>query len=290
MNTLVTPLQVLKLAFGEGEYLPPEIIAEADIAGAEQRHIVPVVGRALYEKLLAGSYPDFRTEYLASPAALFTRPSSSRGSTSAPGSAARRLRNPPMPSRPGTRPADTCGAPCWPRPARCCTAPRSTFAHTGMNSRNTIPKTTSSTAVRPMEALFRFVSGVAAGIAALFAPIGPLAATTVVFIGVDFLSGVAADRAAALREGRAWYFESCKAWRTVLKLALALTAISMAWLIDSCVLDFMRLNLARLLTGFTCGVELWSFLENAAQLSDTSLFRWLRRYVHRRIRKEAGDE
>lgn len=73
MNTLVTPLQVLKLAFGEGEYLPPEIIAEADIAGAEQRHIVPVVGRALYEKLLAGSYPDFRTEYLASPAALFTR-------------------------------------------------------------------------------------------------------------------------------------------------------------------------------------------------------------------------
>ena len=55
-----------------------------------------------------------------------------------------------------------------------------------------------------MEALFRFVSGVAAGIAALFAPIGPLAATTVVFIGVDFLSGVAADRAAALREGRAW--------------------------------------------------------------------------------------
>ena len=72
MNTLVTPLQVLKLAFGEGEYLPPEIIAEADIAGAEQRYIVPVVGRALYEKLLAGSYPDFRTEYLASPAALFT--------------------------------------------------------------------------------------------------------------------------------------------------------------------------------------------------------------------------
>ena len=141
-----------------------------------------------------------------------------------------------------------------------------------------------------MEALFRFISGAAAGIAALFAPIGPLVATTVVFIGIDFLSGVAADRAAARREGRAWYFESCKAWRTVVKLTLAVTAISMAWLIDSCVLDFMRLNAAKLLTGFTCGVELWSFLENAAQLSDAPLFRWLRRYVHRRIRKEAGDE
>ena len=60
MNTLVTPLQVLKLAFGEGEYLPPEIIAEADIAGAEQRHIVPVVGRALYEKTV--SLLDWRAE------------------------------------------------------------------------------------------------------------------------------------------------------------------------------------------------------------------------------------
>lgn len=134
-----------------------------------------------------------------------------------------------------------------------------------------------------MEALFRFVSGLAAGIAALFAPIGPLIVTTALFIGIDFLSGVAADRAAARREGRAWYFESCKAWRTVVKLALTLTAIAMAWLIESCVLDFMQLNLARLFTGFTCGVELWSFLENAAQLSDAPLFRWLRRYVRRRM-------
>ena len=52
----------------------------------------------------------------------------------------------------------------------------------------------------------------------------------------------------------------------------------------------MGLNVARLFTGFTCGVELWSFLENASQLSDAPLFRWLRRYVRRRIRREAGDE
>ena len=138
-----------------------------------------------------------------------------------------------------------------------------------------------------METLYRLVSGAAAGIAALFAPIGPLVACAVVFIGIDFLSGVAASRAAARREGRAWYFE---AWRTVLKLALAITAIAMAWLIDSCILDFMELNVARLFTGFTCGVELWSFLENASQLSDAPLFRWLRRYVRRRIRRETGDE
>ena len=68
-----------------------------------------------------------------------------------------------------------------------------------------------------MEALYRCVSGLAAGTAALFAPIGPMAATTAAFIGIDFLTGVAADRAAARREGRTWYFESREAWRTVLK-------------------------------------------------------------------------
>ena len=141
-----------------------------------------------------------------------------------------------------------------------------------------------------MEALYRFVSGAAAALAALFAPIGPLVIITMLFIAVDFLSGVAADRASAHRAGRPWYFESCKAWRTVLKLALAVTAIAMAWLIDCCVLDFMHLNLARLFAGFTCGVELWSFLENAAQLSDAPLFRLLRRFVRRRLRNEGGDE
>ena len=139
-----------------------------------------------------------------------------------------------------------------------------------------------------MEALYRCVSGLAARAAALFAPIGPMAATTAAFIGIDFLAGVAADRAAARREGRTWYFESREAWRTVLKLALALTAIAMAWLIDRCVLGFTRLDTARLFAGFICGVEMWSFLENAAQLSDAPLFRRLRRYARRRIGKEAG--
>lgn len=73
MNTLISPLQLLKLAFREGEYLPPETFGEADIAAAEQRYIVPVIGPELHEKLLAGDHADFRNTYLAAPLALFTR-------------------------------------------------------------------------------------------------------------------------------------------------------------------------------------------------------------------------
>ena len=141
-----------------------------------------------------------------------------------------------------------------------------------------------------MENLYRPVSGAAAALAGWFAPIVPLVACVFGFIAVDFLTGVAASRAVARREGRPWWFESAEAWRTVQKLALVATGIVMAWAVDRHVLDFMDLHAARLFTGFTCGVELWSFLENASQLSDAPLFRWLRRYVRRRIRREAGDE
>lgn len=139
-----------------------------------------------------------------------------------------------------------------------------------------------------METLFRYVSGALAGIASLFAPVGPLVTCVALFIGVDFVTGVVADRAAARREGRTWYFESCEAWRTVRKLSLVVVAVGMAWLLDCCVLDFMHLRLANLLTGFVCGVELWSFLENAAQLSDAPLFRAMRRVLRRRVRDGIG--
>lgn len=134
-----------------------------------------------------------------------------------------------------------------------------------------------------MEALCRWGSGAVAALAGWLAPVAPLVAAAVAFEAADFVTGVAADRAAARRAGRAWRFESRKAWRTVRKLALTVTAIAMAWLLDVCVLGSERSDLARLFTGFACGVELWSFLENAAQLSRSPLFRRLQRCVGRRF-------
>lgn len=137
-----------------------------------------------------------------------------------------------------------------------------------------------------MEASYRLFSGMAAGAAALVAPAAPLVACTAGCIAVDFAAGIAASRTTARRAGSRWYFESCEAWRTVQKLALASTAIVMAAVLDGCMEGIVRLELARLFAGFTCGVELWSFLENACEISDAPLFRHLRRYARRRIRQE----
>lgn len=141
-----------------------------------------------------------------------------------------------------------------------------------------------------MEALFRYINAAVVALAALFAPIYPLVVCAALFIGIDFLTGVAADRRTTLDAGRRWYFESHEAWRTVRKAGFVIISIAMAWLIEAFVLDFVELHLTRMFTGFVCGVEMWSFLENASVLSDAALFGWLRKYVRRRIGKEVGDE
>lgn len=137
-----------------------------------------------------------------------------------------------------------------------------------------------------MEALYRYFSGMVAALLALAAPVAPLVGCVVGFITFDFMTGVVASHADARREGRRWYFESREAWHTVQKLALAIIALYMAYAIDAMMLDFLHLNLTKLFAGFVCGVEMWSFLENACRISDAPLFHYLRRYVRQRVRKE----
>ena len=137
-----------------------------------------------------------------------------------------------------------------------------------------------------MEALYRYINGCAAGLAALFAPVVPLVWSLVAFIGIDFVTGVVASRAERRRAGEAWYFESREAWRTVEKLGFTIIALLMAYLIDSMMLDFLGLNLTKLFAGFVCGVEMWSFIENACRISDAPLLRHIRRIVRTKLTEQ----
>ena len=153
-----------------------------------------------------------------------------------------------------------------------------------------------------MVALFKYVSGCVAALVAMLCPVSPLVTAALLFIAIDFVTGIAASRAVAVysrkwetgavarREGSEWRIESRKAWRTVFKAGFVALAIVMMWVIDSAILDFMHLNLAKLFTGFVCGVELWSFLENAAAISGSPLFELMGRWVKRRMGEEVIDE
>lgn len=141
-----------------------------------------------------------------------------------------------------------------------------------------------------MVILSKYVSGIVAALIALLCPITPLIITATFFVAIDFMTGILASYAAAKNSGQKWRLESRKAWRTVYKLCFIVTGIVMTWLVDSLVLGFMELNLANLFTGFVCGVELWSFVENAATISQSKLFKWLSRWIKSKLRREVGDE
>lgn len=139
-----------------------------------------------------------------------------------------------------------------------------------------------------MEQTLKYAWGGAAGILSLLAPTGTLIVCAVIFIGVDFVTGVMADRKRARLRRRPWAFRSDKAWDTVSKLGFVLAGIVLAHLIDCCVITFVRLNLANLFTGFVCGVEFWSYLENAAVISDHPIFRWLRKFMQSKMEDVLG--
>lgn len=135
----------------------------------------------------------------------------------------------------------------------------------------------------------RYLSGVVCALCAVFLPIRPLIVCAVAFVAVDFVVGVLASWYRARKTEMPWGFESRKAWRTVYKLLFVMAGICLAWLIDSLVLDFAHLNLAKSFTGFVCGVEFWSYLENAAEISDHQIFRTLRKLMKNKIDKTLGN-
>lgn len=141
-----------------------------------------------------------------------------------------------------------------------------------------------------MEILFKYISGAVAAVAAMLLPITPLVVTALVFVAIDFVMGVAASYVESKRKAEVWVFESRKAWRTIVKAGFVAVAIVMMWIIDNTLLGFMELHLANLFTGFVCGVELWSFLENASRISGAQIFDWLVRWVKRRINREVDGQ
>ena len=140
-----------------------------------------------------------------------------------------------------------------------------------------------------MVAMYKVINGLMMSFVALFSPIQPVVMCALLFIAVDFVTGVLASRCEARRRGERWYFSSREAWRTIRKAGFVLLTIGMCWLVECCILSFMTLNLTRVIAGAICGVEMWSFLENASVLSDAKLFDWLRNYVKRKVENEIGE-
>lgn len=133
------------------------------------------------------------------------------------------------------------------------------------------------------------MAGIIAGFLTVFVEnLLALFITVTVFEAVDFITGCIKSAVVAKRKGERFAFESVKAWRSIYKYVFLLIGIVLAELLDMTVANEGRLRLANYFTGFACGVEFWSFLENAAIISNYPLFRWLRKFMKFRVEETVG--
>lgn len=138
--------------------------------------------------------------------------------------------------------------------------------------------------------LCRYCSGITTSLAALFAPLTPLVWSVVGFILFDFLTGVWASLAEQRRRGKRWALESRLAWHTIEKMGFASTTLAMTFVIEIVILQSPTFQMTRLLAGFICGVELWSFIENACRISPSPLLRHIRKIVSNKINRKIDHE
>ncbi len=71
MNTLLTAERVYAFAFSSEEPYSPSAITEADIAEAESRYLLPIIGEELY--IAISSYGRLKTEYIEPMVAAWVR-------------------------------------------------------------------------------------------------------------------------------------------------------------------------------------------------------------------------
>ena len=117
----------------------------------------------------------------------------------------------------------------------------------------------------------------------------PLVIAALFFEMVDFITGCAKSAILAHRKGERFAFESVKAWRTIYKIVFILVGICMAEMLARILAAGGEpMKFANWFPGGICGVEFWSFLENAAVISDHPLFRWLRKFMKVKVEEQTG--
>lgn len=135
----------------------------------------------------------------------------------------------------------------------------------------------------------KIMAGAISGIMAVFVrDLLPLFVSVIIFELVDFVTGCIKSYVLAKRRKERFAFESVKAWRTIYKFVFILVGVALAELLDYTISPDTHLRLANYFTAFCCGVEFWSFLENAAIISDHPIFRWLRKYMKVKIEDQIG--
>jgi hypothetical protein len=131
----------------------------------------------------------------------------------------------------------------------------------------------------------RWLFGVANLTWGLLLPIHEIIYVAVFAVVVDFITGNMASYKRSKRSGKRYRILSAKVWDTVQKFTLTVFGIVFCWALDSYVLPFSA-ALVNVFASFVIGAEFCSFLENASQITNWTVFKDGRRFIMDFLKKK----
>ena len=104
----------------------------------------------------------------------------------------------------------------------------------------------------------------------------------------DLIYGIWKSKVIAERKGEAWGIESAKLRKTLYKTILIFAGLVLAWLLGKVCFNEINIDLPKMFCGFACAFEMWSFLENAAVISEHPIFRMFQKFMKKEIKDKTG--
>lgn len=138
------------------------------------------------------------------------------------------------------------------------------------------------------EVLSKILTYIASGALMFLAPIKSLIVITVVFVMIDFITGNIACYKRSHRAGKKYVFKSELAWNTIWKLIGVSVGLSLFFTLESSVIGLDDLLVTRGLTTLICGAELWSWLENMSDISNSGIFKLIQKFIGNKVQEHTG--
>ncbi len=134
----------------------------------------------------------------------------------------------------------------------------------------------------------KIVIGLIGSIAGYFTGLPAILLPCLGFVCVDFVLGVMTSRKAAKKAGEEWGILSEKLWDSLMKLVCVGVAVVLTQLFSTAYVDWLDVDLGKLIAGFISAVELYSILGHLYYLSDWEGFDWLKKLLKKEIQSKTG--
>lgn len=125
-------------------------------------------------------------------------------------------------------------------------------------------------------------------VVSLFLEVESIMMPCLVFIGIDFILGVITDIKASLKKGEKFGIQSTKLWKTITKLMGVMLSIILTQLFTNSYIDWLGVNLGKMIAGVIASVELYSILGHICYISDWSGFKLIRKLLKKEIETKVG--